>query len=115
MVCALARSRIRATAHGLSAAAGKLGAVAGAMAFPYMKEVFGIGGVMAAMAAVCLLNITWSQILVPSYGPRELQALATLEAAGLPLPKQAAAAQRILAGDPEDVEDLVGRAVPISA
>lgn len=47
---------IRATCHGLSAAAGKVGAVAGAMAFSPLEESLGIGTVLTCCGMVTLVG-----------------------------------------------------------
>jgi len=44
---------VRATFHGLSAAAAKIGAMSGAMLFPVMNTYFGVPAIMAVQAAVC--------------------------------------------------------------
>lgn len=45
---------IRATCHGMSAAAGKIGAVIGVIAFSPCEEAFGLGAVLASCAVVCI-------------------------------------------------------------
>jgi len=47
---------VRATCHGLSAAAGKLGAVIGTVAFSPCEAAFGIEAVLGACGCVCLLG-----------------------------------------------------------
>jgi len=47
---------VRATCHGLSAAAGKLGAVIGTVAFSPCEEAFGIRVVLAGCGFVCLVG-----------------------------------------------------------
>lgn len=47
---------VRATCHGLSAAAGKLGAVIGTVAFSPCEAAFGIEAVLAGCGGVCLLG-----------------------------------------------------------
>merc|ERR1740123_2469999 len=48
-------TRIRATAHGISAAAGKLGAVVGTITFPYLST--GSGGMTLVMAFMLMLSL----------------------------------------------------------
>ena len=67
---------VRATAHGIASASGKLGAVVGTMAFPLIVAVAGRGGVFLASAAVCLVAIGWSVAFHPTYGDAKLRALA---------------------------------------
>mmetsp|Transcript_56111 Transcript_56111/g.108262 ORF Transcript_56111/g.108262 Transcript_56111/m.108262 type:complete len:498 (+) Transcript_56111:51-1544(+) len=101
-------TRIRATAHGISAAAGKLGAVVGAVAFPYLNNgQQGMMQIMAFMAVLSLLTGLWACVFVPSYDTATLETIA--EHDGAPLERQAVLAQRVLfSGD--DAPD----AVPIS-
>jgi len=101
-------TRIRATAHGISAAAGKLGAVVGAAAFPYFSNGrHGMMHIMAFMAVLSWLTGLWACVFVPSYDTATLETIA--EHDGAPLERQAVLAQRVLfSGD--DAPD----AVPIS-
>merc|ERR1719191_397211 len=47
---------VRATCHGLSAAAGKVGAVIGTVAFSPMENAWGVSMVLAACGVVCLVG-----------------------------------------------------------
>jgi len=51
---------IRATCHGISAAAGKVGAVIGAAAFSPMEEAFGLGTVLVCCGVVALLGAVFT-------------------------------------------------------
>jgi len=51
---------IRATCHGISAAAGKVGAVIGAAAFSPMEEAFGLGTVLICCGVVALLGAVFT-------------------------------------------------------
>lgn len=51
---------IRATCHGISAAAGKVGAVIGAAAFSPMEEAFGLGTVLISCGVVALLGAVFT-------------------------------------------------------
>jgi len=55
---------IRARAHGISAAVGKLGACVGAFCLPFMLKDFNISITMAAMGGVALLGI-FTTLLIP--------------------------------------------------
>ena len=57
---------VRTTGHGISAAAGKLGAFAGAYFFPDMlASSFGLRGAEVVAGAVCLIGLTLSLLLLP--------------------------------------------------
>jgi len=88
-------TRIRATAHGLSAAAGKLGAVVGTLVFPQMLAAYGIGVVMVFMAGMCGVTALWTLVFVPSYGVADLEAIAQHDD-DMSVVEQAAKAERIL-------------------
>ena len=55
---------VRATCHGLSAASGKLGAVAGALALPQL-QVMGLQAVYLACAAAAALGALSTYTLTP--------------------------------------------------
>ena len=61
---------VRATAHGVSAACGKLGAAAGAFFFPYIDN---IQHCMLACAAVAFLGSLSTYVLTPRYGAEQLE------------------------------------------
>jgi len=54
---------VRATAHGLAAAAGKMGAVLGAAAMAPLLEHAGLAAVMYACAGVSLIGLAWTYVL----------------------------------------------------
>ena len=58
-------SQVRATCHGLSAAAGKAGAVAGAAGFPKAMSAIGLDGVMYICAGISLAGCLVTAILLP--------------------------------------------------
>merc|ERR1719440_2662012 len=51
---------IRATCHGVSAAAGKVGAVIGVVAFSPCEKVFGIEAVLMGCGVVCLTGAVFT-------------------------------------------------------
>merc|ERR1719401_2662968 len=51
---------VRATCHGLSAAAGKVGAVVGAVAFSPLEKSLGIGTVLACCGVVTLVGAAFT-------------------------------------------------------
>ncbi|CAE7461065.1 PHT1-13 [Symbiodinium pilosum] len=68
----LAPAELRGTFHGLSAAAGKTGALVGALLFPVVDEAFGVPTVMVAQAIVCASGALLSHIcLGESSSPSE--------------------------------------------
>lgn len=69
----------RATAHGLSAASGKIGAALGSMAFALLVDVDGVPGVFVACAITCLLTIVCAVVLLPTYNDAKLDVLAESE------------------------------------
>jgi PHS family inorganic phosphate transporter-like MFS transporter len=87
-------TRLRATAHGMSAAFGKLGAVVGALVFPYIYARAGIKAVMVFMASMSAATIFWTWLFVPSYGPEQLEKIDML--GGSAITEQAEAAEREL-------------------
>mmetsp|Transcript_50631 Transcript_50631/g.147247 ORF Transcript_50631/g.147247 Transcript_50631/m.147247 type:complete len:480 (+) Transcript_50631:224-1663(+) len=89
-------TRARGTAYGLSASAGRVGAIAGALIVPYVLEASGMSSVMAIMAVVCGMNFVWSWLFVPLYGPAELDAIFRVDSAGGAVERQAVVIQRIL-------------------
>jgi len=69
-------TRIRATAHGVSAAAGKIGAVVGTIVFPYLNAAMGLQAVMNFMSLACAVTAVWTMIFVPLYGNDTLEEIA---------------------------------------
>merc|ERR1719482_2176742 len=51
---------IRSTCHGISAAAGKVGAVIGVVAFSPCERAFGIEAVLAGCGVVCIAGATFT-------------------------------------------------------
>ena len=80
-------TRVRASAHGLSAASGKLGAVAGTVVFPQLLAAAGMKAVMCFMSTASLLTFLWTLAFVPSYGVAELEEIARHDQ--VPLARQA--------------------------
>lgn len=91
-------TRIRTTAHGISAAVGKVGAVIGTFTFPHILSTMGHQTGMAFMAAECAFTLAWTMFFVPSYGPGELGEIAKLDF-GTSIEEQAFVAQRLLFSD----------------
>lgn len=75
-------TRLRGTAHGVSSATGKVGAVIGSFFFPVLIARAGVRGVFIACTVVGFLAALWTWIFVPVYGVRELQLIADKEASG---------------------------------
>jgi len=88
-------TRIRATAHGISAAAGKAGAVIGTVIFPYLYREAGVQAIFSFMASVCALAALWAQLFTPLYNKRTLEEIAALDP-DMELSEQAARAEAIL-------------------
>lgn len=57
-------TNLRARAHGISAALGKVGAFVGAFALPHILEVHGLRYTMGLLALVCILGV-FSTFLIP--------------------------------------------------
>ena len=70
-------TEIRSTCHGISAFAGKLGAVIGALLFPLIEGTwFGLSGAFLLQAMVCTVGATVSLLLLkPDVGQVEVQQL----------------------------------------
>jgi len=88
-------TRIRATAHGISAAAGKLGAVIGAVIFPNLYAAAGLQAVMACMALVSAAAALFTQLFAPLYDGNTLEDIAALDATS-EVAEQAAKAEALL-------------------
>merc|ERR1719215_1216581 len=88
-------TRIRATAHGISAASGKLGAVVGTVIFPMLYAAAGLQAVMACMAFVSAIAALFTQLFTPLYGESTLEEIAALDPAS-GVAQQAAQAESIL-------------------
>mmetsp|Transcript_69647 Transcript_69647/g.166204 ORF Transcript_69647/g.166204 Transcript_69647/m.166204 type:complete len:430 (+) Transcript_69647:129-1418(+) len=70
----LAPPELRSTFHGLSAAAGKSGALVGALLFPLLDETYGVPAVMLAQAFVCAFGALLSHVcLGESWSSQEAQ------------------------------------------
>ncbi len=78
--------QVRTTGHGISAAAGKMGAFAGAYLFPHMlASSMGIRGAEIAAAAVSVLGLVLTAWLLPEPKGRSLEQLSA-DAAAEPTP-----------------------------
>mmetsp|Transcript_56378 Transcript_56378/g.145441 ORF Transcript_56378/g.145441 Transcript_56378/m.145441 type:complete len:454 (-) Transcript_56378:101-1462(-) len=66
---------VRTTCHGLSAAAGKLGAVIGVVAFSPCEAAFGIEAVLAACGIVCLSGALFTLGFTPRGSAEDLREL----------------------------------------
>jgi len=102
-------TRIRGTAHGISAASGKLGAVIGTFIFPYLNSIFGTQMVMGFMAAVSALTMLWTWAFVPTYSVEDLEAIAKSDNT-MTLERQAVFAERLLFAGSDDK----GKTLPVA-
>lgn len=66
---------VRATCHGISAAAGKVGAVIGVVAFSPCEKAFGIEAVLVACGVVCLTGAVFTYFFTPRDLSEELSDL----------------------------------------
>lgn len=66
---------VRATCHGMSAAAGKVGAVIGVVAFSPCEKVFGIEVVLMGCGVVCLTGALFTFFFTPTTLPDNLDDL----------------------------------------
>ncbi len=64
---------VRSSAHGISAALGKVGAFIGAFAFPYLLATFHLPGAMAAAAVVSLIGLVLTFFTLPEPNQRSLE------------------------------------------
>jgi len=90
-------TRIRATAHGISAAAGKLGGVVGTVIFPMLWESAGLQAAMAFMAFTSAIAAFWTQLFTPLYDSSALGEIEALDST-MGVVQQAAMAEAILFG-----------------
>lgn len=88
-------TRIRATAHGISAASGKAGAVIGTVIFPHLYAAAGLKAVMAFMASVCAFSALATQLYTPLYDETVLEDIASLDS-NTELVQQATMAESLL-------------------
>jgi PHS family inorganic phosphate transporter-like MFS transporter len=88
-------TRIRTTAHGISAASGKLGAVVGTVLFPYLNQTAGMKAVFGCMSVTSAAAALWVQLYTPLYDMRTLEEIARLDT-GTDLLKQAMVAESLL-------------------
>ncbi|KAG8461618.1 hypothetical protein KFE25_001222 [Diacronema lutheri] len=75
-------SQMRATCHGASAAAGKVGAAVGSAAFPLVVAAVGLRGVFLACAAICALGLALSVMTLPRYDDAIVAGIDEAHAAG---------------------------------
>lgn len=68
-------TRVRGTADGISAGAGKFGAFLGAMIVPHLLNSIGIRGVMGVMAAVSIVGIFLTIVCIPEPKLKSLEDL----------------------------------------
>lgn len=90
-------TEVRGLAHGISSAAGKLGAFVGTFLFPYLEEALGVQGVMHFMSTICFAAMLWTWVFTPLYGLEQLKVFQDPKCMGLK--EQAAAAERLLFQD----------------
>mmetsp|Transcript_10582 Transcript_10582/g.23338 ORF Transcript_10582/g.23338 Transcript_10582/m.23338 type:complete len:509 (-) Transcript_10582:153-1679(-) len=92
-------TQLRGTAHGLSAACGKLGAILGAVAFPLLNSEWSMRGIMLFMALICICTALWTLIFVPASTIQQLVKINQVEANVACLEEQAIVAERVLFAD----------------
>jgi PHS family inorganic phosphate transporter-like MFS transporter len=68
-------TRLRGTAHGASAAAGKIGAFLGAFVLPFVLQAEGLGPTMGLLAAVSALGALLTLLAVPEMKQKSLDEL----------------------------------------
>jgi MFS family permease len=68
-------TRLRTTGHGISAAAGKLGAFIGTFSFPLMLTGFGLGNTEILVGGVCLLGLFITVMLLPETRGQSLETI----------------------------------------
>ena len=73
---------IRASAHGISAASGKAGAVLGTAAFPRLQSAVGLRSVLLICGCICLFSAVWTLVFTPNYDAATLAAQRTAEERG---------------------------------
>ncbi|MBO0794080.1 MAG: MFS transporter, partial [Ktedonobacteraceae bacterium] len=64
---------VRSTAHGITAALGKIGAFAGAFAFPYLLTNFGLAAAMGVSAVISLAGLVLTALTLPEPARRSLE------------------------------------------
>ncbi|HLI09939.1 MAG TPA: MFS transporter [Ktedonobacteraceae bacterium] len=64
---------VRSSAHGVSAALGKIGAFIGAFVFPYLLSNFHLPGAMAFAAVVSLIGLVLTLVTLPEPNQRSLE------------------------------------------
>lgn len=67
---------VRSSAHGIAAALGKVGAFAGAFAFPYLLANFHLPGAMLVSAIISLLGLVLTWFTLPEPNQRSLEEIA---------------------------------------
>ena len=72
----------RATCHGLSAGAGKIGAAFGSYAFGQMIDELGLRGTFVFTSCVSAVLLVWTLLFLPSYDERTLELLEEADADG---------------------------------
>ena len=65
--------RVRTTAHGIAAAVGKIGAFAGAFAFPFMLDSIKLNGAMIVVAVTSIAGLVVTLALLPEPKGRSLE------------------------------------------
>jgi len=91
-------TRMRATGHGISAAAGKLGAVIGTAIFPFLNSHAGLQAVMAFMALTSAFGAFWTQIFTPYYDEKVLEDIASLDSTTSLIQQASVAESALFAG-----------------
>jgi PHS family inorganic phosphate transporter-like MFS transporter len=93
-------TRIRATGHGMSAAAGKAGAVVGAVMVPLLHASSGLKTVFMAMVAFSLLAVVWTHIFTPLYDSSVLEEIAKMDTDSVLINQASKAEILLFAGRP---------------
>jgi len=70
-------THLRGTAHGISAAAGKIGAFLGAFVLPFVLKSAGLGSTMGLLAAVALLGAALTLATLPEMKQKSLEEVQT--------------------------------------
>ena len=95
----------RATCHGLSAGAGKIGAAFGSYAFGTMIDQLGLRGTFVFTSCVSVVLFVWTLLFIPSYDDHTLELLEEADADGQAITllyrKQRYLEMRELAGNDE--------------
>ena len=70
-------AEVRASCHGISAAAGKVGAAIAAYSFPVLKKdsSLGVANLLIGCGIIAFIGAVWTWFLVPEYSPEDLESV----------------------------------------